>query len=296
MAAAKKVFARNGFHATTIVDIAKEAELANGSIYWYFDSKDHLFRSLIAAEEFALRTHVAVALAESGTSFGYAKEPFRATLRATLEFFEADRATTKLLFRDAYALDNGFNQQLSGIYERFIDDIETLIVAAQQRGEVVTAPPRLVAYTVASLIGYLAHRRLTTDEGRFRGRSRRFRGLAGHQRIAARRALTCRRHLALRAAPDDHEVITAGQRPNAVQKVHRRGELTQAHCSGIIDGVSTSLGEASTRIQATDPERRETPRVRTAPPGLRVEPKWLPESPDTPCFAETLTSGVRLSR
>jgi AcrR family transcriptional regulator len=28
MAAAKKVFARNGFHATTIADIAKEAGLA----------------------------------------------------------------------------------------------------------------------------------------------------------------------------------------------------------------------------------------------------------------------------
>jgi hypothetical protein len=77
-----------------------------------------------------------------------------------------------------------------------------------------------------------------------------------------------------------------------------RGELTSAGCSCIIVGVSTSLGEASTRIQATDPERRETPRVRTAPPGLRVEPKWLPAlhfvvGPDTACSAETLTSGVR---
>jgi hypothetical protein len=41
--------------------------------------------------------------------------------------------------------------------------------------------------------------------------------------------------------------------------------------------ASTSLGEASAWIQATDLERRKTPRVRTAPPGLRVEPKWLPE-------------------
>jgi AcrR family transcriptional regulator len=40
MAAAKKVFARSGFHATTIADIAKEADLAYGSVYQYFDSKD----------------------------------------------------------------------------------------------------------------------------------------------------------------------------------------------------------------------------------------------------------------
>lgn len=165
MAAAKKVFARNGFHATTIAEIANEAELAYGSVYWYFDSKDDLFHELIAVEEYALRTHVAVALAQSGARFGYAEAPFRATLRATFEFFEANPATAKLLFRDAYALDSRFDKHLGGIYERFIDDIATLIAAAQQRGEVVAAPPRLVGYTLTALIGHMAHRRLTTDDG-----------------------------------------------------------------------------------------------------------------------------------
>jgi AcrR family transcriptional regulator len=115
MVAAKKVFARNSFHATTIADVAKEAGLPFGAIYQYFDSKDVLFHALIAAEEYALRTHVAVALAQSGAQFGYAEAPFRATLRATFEFFDADRAATKLLFRDAYALDNQFNKRLGGL-------------------------------------------------------------------------------------------------------------------------------------------------------------------------------------
>jgi hypothetical protein len=57
--------------------------------------------------------------------FGYAEAPFRATLQATFEFFDADRAATKLLFRDAYRQDNAFNKRLAGIYERFIGDIET---------------------------------------------------------------------------------------------------------------------------------------------------------------------------
>ena len=165
IAAAKKVFARNGFHATTIADIAKEAELAYGSVYWYFDSKDDLFRQLIAVEEYGLRTHVAVELAKSGTQFGFAEAPFRASLRATFEFFDANPATAKLLFRDAYALDSRFDKQLGGIYERFIDDIESLIVAAQQRGDVLAAPPRLVAYMLTALIGHMAHRRLSTDDG-----------------------------------------------------------------------------------------------------------------------------------
>ena len=165
IAAAKKVFVRNGFHDTTIADIAKEAELAYGSVYWYFDSKDDLFRQLIAVEEYGLRTHVAVALAKSGTQFGFAEAPFRASLRATFEFFDANPATAKLLFRDAYALDSRFDKQLGGIYERFIDDIEMLIAAAQNRGDVLAASPRLVAYMLTTLIGHMAHRRLSTDDG-----------------------------------------------------------------------------------------------------------------------------------
>jgi AcrR family transcriptional regulator len=165
MAAAKKVFARNGFHGTTIADVALEAQLPFGTVYQYFDSKDVLFQALIAAEQYGLRTHVAVALAASRERFGYAEAPFRATLRATFEFFDADRSSTKLLFRDAFGQDKRFDKRLGGIYERWIDDIESLIVAAQKHGDVVAAPPRLVAFMLSALIGDIAHGRLTTDDG-----------------------------------------------------------------------------------------------------------------------------------
>jgi AcrR family transcriptional regulator len=165
MTAANKVFVRNGFHGTTIAEVAKEASLPFDAVYQYFDSKDALFHALIAAEGYALRTHVSVALAKTGTQFGFAEAPFRASLRATFEFFDANPDTAKLLFRDAYALDSRFDKQLGGIYERIIDDIESLVVAAQDRGDVVAVPPRLVAYMLTVLIGHMARRRLTTDDG-----------------------------------------------------------------------------------------------------------------------------------
>ena len=166
MAAAKEVFARKGFHETTIADIAKEAGLAYGSVYWYFDSKNELFHALMAVEESALRNHVAAALAALGVPAENVGQeaPLRAAVEATLEYFESDKATVKLLLRDPYALGERFEKHLGGIYERFIDDIESFIVAAQERGEVVAAPPRMVAYTLAALVGQLAHRRLSTDD------------------------------------------------------------------------------------------------------------------------------------
>lgn len=168
MTAAKEVFAHKGFHATTIADIAAQAGLAYGSVYWYFDSKEELFHALMAVQELALRARVAATLSElNGLPHrGEASLPalVKASVQATFEFFEADKATVKLLFRDAYALGDRFEKHLGGIYERFIDDIETIIVAAQMRGEMVSAPPRMVAYTLAALVGQLAHRRLSTDD------------------------------------------------------------------------------------------------------------------------------------
>lgn len=168
LAAAKKVFAKKGFHATTMADIAKAARLSYGSVYWYFDSKDLLFHALMESEEAALRDHIAAALA-GVDSAAIAADPYaalRRAIQATFEFFEADRATVKLLFRDAYALGDRFEKHLFGIYERFVGDIEARIRAAQRTGLIVdTAPPQVVAFSVAALIGQLAHRRLTTDDG-----------------------------------------------------------------------------------------------------------------------------------
>jgi hypothetical protein len=58
--------------------------------------------------------------------------------------------------------------------------------------------------------------------------------------------------------------------------------------------LDTSFGEASSRTQATDPNRRETLRIRTPLPGLRVEAKWL-RSIATPWSAKALTREVTSS-
>ena len=164
LAAAKKVFARKGYHATTVADIAKAAKLSYGSIYWYFDSKDALFHALMEAQGQALRDHVTQAmLSTSGQRSPDA--PFRAAVRTTFEFFESDRALVKLLFRDSYALGDRFEKHLFGIFEAFISDIEKIVEDAQQRGLIIEAPPRMVACSVAALVGQVAHRRLVTDDG-----------------------------------------------------------------------------------------------------------------------------------
>ena len=44
--AAVKVFAKNGFYNSKVLDIAKEAGVANGTVYLYFPSKDDILISI----------------------------------------------------------------------------------------------------------------------------------------------------------------------------------------------------------------------------------------------------------
>lgn len=166
LAAAKKAFAAKGYHATKISDVAVKAGISYGSVYWYFESKDELFHALMDDQERALRAHIERAVGSivlGGNRDG--EELFRRSVQATFEFFEADRDTVKLLFRDSLVLGDRFDRHLAGIYEGFINDIEKAIASAQAVGHVIDAPPRMVAFSVAALIGQVALRRLSTDDG-----------------------------------------------------------------------------------------------------------------------------------
>jgi len=164
LSATKQVFAERGYHATTIADIARQAGLSYGSIYWYYESKEVLFHELMSAEAAALRAHIndAVRLVPAD---GDPAGPFKAAVRATLEFYGADRALVKLLFRDAFALGAAFEQHLNEIHASFVDDAERLVVLAQRQGALVGGPARMMAFAITALVGQLAHRRLTTDDG-----------------------------------------------------------------------------------------------------------------------------------
>jgi AcrR family transcriptional regulator len=164
LAAAKAVFADKGYHATTIADIAKAAGLSYGSIYWYYESKEALFHELMSAEAAALRAHIDAAVRATPRSEG-PDGPFRAAVRATLEFYDGDRALVKLLFRDAFALGSAFEEHLSEIQGSFVSDVERIVVAAQAEGAIVEGSPKMIAFAIAALVGQLAHRRLLTDDG-----------------------------------------------------------------------------------------------------------------------------------
>ena len=77
MAAAIEVFAKNGFYATRVSEIAKAAGVADGTIYLYFKNKDDVLISIF--EEGIER------LLESLRGVAASEEPAEAKIRHVLD-------------------------------------------------------------------------------------------------------------------------------------------------------------------------------------------------------------------
>ena len=164
LAAAKKVFARKGYHATTIADIAKAAKLSYGSIYWYFDSKDALFHALMEAEGQALRDHVTEAMLSPRPGIARCTVSGRGAdhVRVLRVRPGSGEAVVPGLLRARRPVRATPLRDLRGVHQRHRERSST---TPSDRGLIIEAPPRMVACSVAALVGQIAHRRLVTDDG-----------------------------------------------------------------------------------------------------------------------------------
>lgn len=66
--AALTVFSGKGFHATNVSDVAAEAGVSQGTIYWYFESKDELFHAALLSAFMDIGEQTIAPLAECSTA------------------------------------------------------------------------------------------------------------------------------------------------------------------------------------------------------------------------------------
>jgi AcrR family transcriptional regulator len=90
---AAELFARDGFAATSIVDIASACGVAKSLVYHYFDSKEEILDDLLNAHMDALLAAAEDALASGGDP----ERQFRAFVRAHLRLYAHARARHILL-------------------------------------------------------------------------------------------------------------------------------------------------------------------------------------------------------
>ncbi len=101
--AARQRFAKQGFHATRMSDIAQAAGVSQGTLYHYFNSKDELFMALLFTWSERLEK-VVKELPETALSAG---DKLRLMSQVGQEFVSADRDLLPVIVEFwAYALRN----------------------------------------------------------------------------------------------------------------------------------------------------------------------------------------------
>ncbi|MGH1421415.1 MAG: TetR/AcrR family transcriptional regulator [Hyphomonas sp.] len=74
--AGRLVFARIGFEACTVRDIIRETELASGTFYNYFKSKEEVFEAIAEDSALRFRERLTAVRARTDTLEGYIREAF----------------------------------------------------------------------------------------------------------------------------------------------------------------------------------------------------------------------------
>src|SRR5215831_7868452 len=92
LTAAERIFARHGFFAAKVSDVAKEAGVADGTIYLYFKSKDDLLISLFGRRMQQLNESLQSAIAGKPP-----REQLRAFVRTYLQLVHDEPAAAEVL-------------------------------------------------------------------------------------------------------------------------------------------------------------------------------------------------------
>ncbi len=155
--AARNVFAQHGYHGATIGEIAAEAGLSNGAVYYNFANKEDLFLALLDQWRTELITDVQIAAGRSGSA-GPAHS-FQDEMRHVIGTLKRGREWRLLLFEFVtYAARNPeFRERFAAGRQNFKAALASALadrVEAHRLQPVV--PPEQLAVLVSALVNGLA--------------------------------------------------------------------------------------------------------------------------------------------
>jgi TetR/AcrR family fatty acid metabolism transcriptional regulator len=130
--AAVKVFAKQGFHQSTIAQIAKEAGVADGTIYLYFKNKDD-----ILVQFFSYRTkQVFESFREEVDRAETSADKLRNLVRRHLAEFQRDRDGAVVYQVETHQNSRLAEEQIREMSQMYRDLISEIVEQGQQEGTI----------------------------------------------------------------------------------------------------------------------------------------------------------------
>ena len=163
LTAAKKLFAQNGYHATTTRSINKEVGMADGLLYHYFpEGKIQILQTLIQEEVDRKRKSLQERLQLIDPQIGL-EELLIEVGRIILEAATRDRELLIITLKEFNHIKSKFNDPIVELYG-FIQYMENLLQPYIERGEIKPLNPRFMALQFISPFSYYIMTRILIDD------------------------------------------------------------------------------------------------------------------------------------
>jgi AcrR family transcriptional regulator len=159
VAAARRIFERDGYLDARIVDIAAEAGVATGSFYTHFASKDDVFAAVLA--------ELQDEMLHAGVSDGSRRELRRGVEEANRAYLESYRRNAALMaaMEQAAAVDPRFLQLRLQRSQAFIDRSAAAITRLQEAGLADPAlDPAVTARALSAMVSRMAYVTFAADQ------------------------------------------------------------------------------------------------------------------------------------
>ena len=128
--AAEKLFARQGYHKTSMEQVADQAEVSVGTVYFYFKNKEDLLVHLIGDIGYQLRNLLGMEFTKSdGSLDGLA----RAGIVFFDEFCTQNPERLAIFFRESAGQSEAVEIHRKKIFNKLIEDVEAALVRLQEK-------------------------------------------------------------------------------------------------------------------------------------------------------------------
>jgi len=148
--AAEIEFGTRGYHGASVSSITQRAEIAQGTFYLYFRSKEEMFLTLVRDIGHQLRAHSAQAIARAGNRM----EAERLGLEAFFQFTTKHRGLYRIVQESQFVDPQVFREY----YERLAEGYARALEKAARSGELAKGDAATRAWAMMGISHFLGMR------------------------------------------------------------------------------------------------------------------------------------------
>ena len=130
--AAVRIFAKQGFHQSTVAQIAKEAGVADGTIYLYFKNKDDILVQFFSYRTKQVFEQFQAEVDRAANSL----DKLRNLIRRHLEEFQRDRDGAIVYQVETHQYNRLAEAQIKEMSKMYLDIIADIVEQGQQAGTI----------------------------------------------------------------------------------------------------------------------------------------------------------------